>query len=188
MRTRRGACGSASSSIGRGFELEAGAVTLAEIEDRAASFDPLKRRWPTRTSARSINAWFSWAGTAWGAFSARRGPRERGAGPAAPRPREDLGGRHGRRTDGALRRDRGGRRRRGLRDRADGREVRSAKHDASWRRAAIGDALRLAGAASLPPATWPRAAVQSSTSFRVRGSANSSARRRAASSPMFRRR
>ena len=47
------------SSIGRGFELEAGAVTLAEIQDRAASFDPLTLRPDEDVRAISGNAWFS---------------------------------------------------------------------------------------------------------------------------------
>ena len=42
-----------------GFELEAGAVTLAEIQDRAASFDPLTLRPDEDVRAISINAWFS---------------------------------------------------------------------------------------------------------------------------------
>jgi len=42
-----------------GFELEAGAVTLAEIQDRAASFDPLTLRTHQDVRAISSNAWFS---------------------------------------------------------------------------------------------------------------------------------
>jgi hypothetical protein len=42
-----------------GFELEAGAVTLAEIQDRVASFDPLTLRPDEDVRAISINAWFS---------------------------------------------------------------------------------------------------------------------------------
>src|SRR5450755_374069 len=42
-----------------GFELEAGAVTLAEIQDRAASFDPLNLRADDAVRAISNNAWFS---------------------------------------------------------------------------------------------------------------------------------
>jgi ATP-dependent helicase IRC3 len=42
-----------------GFELEAVAVTLAEIQDRAASFDPLTLRPDEDVRAISINAWFS---------------------------------------------------------------------------------------------------------------------------------
>jgi superfamily II DNA or RNA helicase len=42
-----------------GFELEAGAVTLAEIQDRAASFDPLTLRLDEDVRAISGNAWFS---------------------------------------------------------------------------------------------------------------------------------
>ena len=42
-----------------GFELEAGAVTLAEIQDRAASFDPLTLRTDDEVRAISGNAWFS---------------------------------------------------------------------------------------------------------------------------------
>ena len=42
-----------------GFELEAGAVTLAEIQHRAASFDPLTLRPDEEVLAISINAWFS---------------------------------------------------------------------------------------------------------------------------------
>src|SRR3954468_6683686 len=42
-----------------GFEVEAGAVTLAEIQDRAASFDPLTLRPDEDVRAISINAWFS---------------------------------------------------------------------------------------------------------------------------------
>ncbi|MDB4983764.1 MAG: helicase, phage associated protein [Myxococcales bacterium] len=42
-----------------GFELEAGAVTLAEIQDRAASFDPLTLRPDADVRAISGNAWFS---------------------------------------------------------------------------------------------------------------------------------
>ena len=42
-----------------GFELEAGAVTLREIQDRAASFDPLTLRTDAEVRAISGNAWFS---------------------------------------------------------------------------------------------------------------------------------
>jgi superfamily II DNA or RNA helicase len=42
-----------------GFELEAGAVTLAEIQDRAASFDPLTLRAHEDVRAISRHAWFS---------------------------------------------------------------------------------------------------------------------------------
>ncbi|HVZ87315.1 MAG TPA: DEAD/DEAH box helicase [Polyangia bacterium] len=42
-----------------GFELEAGAVTLAEIQDRAASFDPLTLRTHEDVRAISGHAWFS---------------------------------------------------------------------------------------------------------------------------------
>lgn len=42
-----------------GFELEAGAVTLAEIQDRAAHFDPLTLRADVEVRAISGNAWFS---------------------------------------------------------------------------------------------------------------------------------
>src|SRR6478735_6884784 len=42
-----------------GFELEAGAVTLAEIQDRAASFDPLTLRTHDDVRAISSHAWFS---------------------------------------------------------------------------------------------------------------------------------
>jgi hypothetical protein len=42
-----------------GFELEAGAVTLAEIQDRAASFDPLTLRTHDEVRAISSHAWFS---------------------------------------------------------------------------------------------------------------------------------
>src|SRR5450432_1090994 len=42
-----------------GFELEAGAVTLAEIQDRAASFDPLTLRADDDVRAISGHAWFS---------------------------------------------------------------------------------------------------------------------------------
>jgi hypothetical protein len=42
-----------------GFELEAGAVTLAEIQDRAASFDPLTLRTHDDVRAISNHAWFS---------------------------------------------------------------------------------------------------------------------------------
>lgn len=42
-----------------GFELEAGAVTLAEIQERAASFDPLTLRTDDEVRAISPNAWFS---------------------------------------------------------------------------------------------------------------------------------
>lgn len=42
-----------------GFELEAGAVTLAEIQDRAASFDPLSLRIHEDVRAISDHAWFS---------------------------------------------------------------------------------------------------------------------------------
>jgi superfamily II DNA or RNA helicase len=42
-----------------GFELEAGAVTLAEIQDRAASFDPLTLELDETVRAISGNAWFS---------------------------------------------------------------------------------------------------------------------------------
>src|SRR6478736_2700651 len=42
-----------------GFELEAGAVTLAEIQDRAASFDPLTLQTHDDVRAISSHAWFS---------------------------------------------------------------------------------------------------------------------------------
>src|SRR3954469_12083844 len=42
-----------------GFELEAGAVTLVEIQDRAASFDPLTLRTHEDVRAISSHAWFS---------------------------------------------------------------------------------------------------------------------------------
>jgi len=42
-----------------GFEIEAGAVTLAEIQDRAASFDPLTLRTHEDVRAISGHAWFS---------------------------------------------------------------------------------------------------------------------------------
>lgn len=42
-----------------GFELEAGAVTLSEIQERAASFDPLTLRTDAEVRAISHNAWFS---------------------------------------------------------------------------------------------------------------------------------
>lgn len=42
-----------------GFELEAGALTLEEIQDRAASFDPLTLEANTEVRAISGNAWFS---------------------------------------------------------------------------------------------------------------------------------
>jgi ATP-dependent helicase IRC3 len=42
-----------------GFELEAAAVTLTEIQDRAASFDPLTLRPDEAVRAISNNAWFS---------------------------------------------------------------------------------------------------------------------------------
>ncbi len=42
-----------------GFELEAGAVTLPEIERRAASFDPLTLQTSADVRAVSANAWFS---------------------------------------------------------------------------------------------------------------------------------
>lgn len=42
-----------------GFELEAGALTLREIQDRAASFDPLTLATDLEVRAISANAWFS---------------------------------------------------------------------------------------------------------------------------------
>lgn len=42
-----------------GFELEAGAVTLREIQERAANFDPLTLRADADVRAISANAWFS---------------------------------------------------------------------------------------------------------------------------------
>ncbi len=42
-----------------GFELEAGALTLHEIQDRASSFDPLTLRTDAEVRAISDNAWFS---------------------------------------------------------------------------------------------------------------------------------
>jgi ATP-dependent helicase IRC3 len=42
-----------------GFELEAGALTLPEIQERAASFDPLTLRVHEDVRAISANAWFS---------------------------------------------------------------------------------------------------------------------------------
>lgn len=42
-----------------GFELEAGAVTLPEIQERAASFDPLTLKIDSEVRAISGNAWFS---------------------------------------------------------------------------------------------------------------------------------
>ena len=42
-----------------GFELEAGALTLPEIQQRAASFDPLTQETDESVRAISGNAWFS---------------------------------------------------------------------------------------------------------------------------------
>jgi len=42
-----------------GFELEAGAVTLQEIQERAKTFDPLSLRTDEEVRAISANAWFS---------------------------------------------------------------------------------------------------------------------------------
>lgn len=42
-----------------GFELEPGALTLSEIQERAASFDPLSLRVDEEVRAISANAWFS---------------------------------------------------------------------------------------------------------------------------------
>ena len=42
-----------------GFELEAGALTLHEIQERAASFDPLRLNPDAEVRAISANAWFS---------------------------------------------------------------------------------------------------------------------------------
>ena len=42
-----------------GFELEAGALTLPEIQERAASFDPLTLELNVEVRAISGNAWFS---------------------------------------------------------------------------------------------------------------------------------
>ena len=42
-----------------GFELEAGALTLPEIQERAASFDPLTQETHENVRAISGNAWFS---------------------------------------------------------------------------------------------------------------------------------
>jgi len=42
-----------------GFEVEAGALTLREIQDRAQSFDPLDLRTDAEVRAISGNAWFS---------------------------------------------------------------------------------------------------------------------------------
>jgi superfamily II DNA or RNA helicase len=42
-----------------GFEVEAGALTLREIQDRAASFDPLALTTDAEVRAISANAWFS---------------------------------------------------------------------------------------------------------------------------------
>jgi hypothetical protein len=42
-----------------GFEIEAGAVTLHEIQERAASFDPVTLRTDAEVRAISDNAWFS---------------------------------------------------------------------------------------------------------------------------------
>jgi ATP-dependent helicase IRC3 len=42
-----------------GFELEAGAVTLEEIQERAESFDPLRLTVDAEVRAISANAWFS---------------------------------------------------------------------------------------------------------------------------------
>ncbi len=79
-----------------GFELEAGAVTLAEIQDRAASFDPLTPA-HTRGRARHLQPRLVLPRPprCRPALPAR-GPRQRGAGRAPRRPRQVLGGRHGR--------------------------------------------------------------------------------------------
>lgn len=42
-----------------GFELEAGALTLPEIQERAAHFDPLTLQTDAEVRAISVNAWFS---------------------------------------------------------------------------------------------------------------------------------
>ena len=130
-----------------GFELEAGAVTLAEIQDRAASFDPLTLRPDEDVRAISINAWFSLGRHGLGLHFQRGADRVNevlvlrrpGRGKVwevvmDDRPMERFG-----RIEEAV-------------DAVDfeiermGRATAlSAKHDASWRRAANrGDALRLA--------------------------------------------
>jgi superfamily II DNA or RNA helicase len=60
-----------------GFELEAGAVTLAEIQDRAASFDPLTLELDESVRAISGNAWFSLGRHGVGVHFERR-PGQRG--------------------------------------------------------------------------------------------------------------
>lgn len=56
-----------------GFEVEAGAVTLEEIQERAANFDPLKLGIDEEVRAISPNAWFSLGRHGVGVFF---GPRE----------------------------------------------------------------------------------------------------------------
>jgi ATP-dependent helicase IRC3 len=130
-----------------GFELEAGAVTLAEIQDRAASFDPLTLRPEADVRAISINAWFSLGRHGLGLHFQRAADgvnevlvlRRPGGGKAWEVVMDDQPMARFGRIEEAV-------------DAVDfeiermGRAAAlSAKHDASWRRAGDrGDALRLA--------------------------------------------
>ena len=79
-----------------GFELEAGAVTLAEIQDRAASFDPLTLRTARRRARHLQPRLVLPRPPRRRPALPARGPRQRGAGRAPRRPRQVLGGHHGR--------------------------------------------------------------------------------------------
>jgi len=59
-----------------GFELEAGALTLGEIQDRASSFDPLALRPDAEVRAISANAWFSLGRHGVGLHFERRGGKK----------------------------------------------------------------------------------------------------------------
>jgi hypothetical protein len=84
-----------------GFELEAGAVTLREIQDRAARFDPLTLETDPEVRAISQNAWFSLGRHGLGLHFERRAGRPsevlvrrvsgEGASGIVPRPRLGTG-------------------------------------------------------------------------------------------------
>ena len=132
---RRAARGCASSSITRASSSRPARSRWREIQDRAASFDPLTLAHRTTTCARSRATRGSRsAATASACTSSARRPRQRGARPAPRRPRQVLGGRHRRPADGAVLAPGGGRRGRRLRARAHGarRDPHRPRAEAAW--------------------------------------------------------
>lgn len=104
-----------------GFELEAGTLTLEELQDRAQSFDPLTLEVQPEVRAISPNAWFSLGRH--GIVALLRtspGLPERGLGAKTRQPRQGVGSAARPTSDGALLSARRSRRSGRLRDRQTG--------------------------------------------------------------------